>query len=359
MDKQKKRKIKEFNYKQFFIDNEEIIRLYNNVIYPKIAAIGAVVTNIALIASLFVEQMAKARIPYAIICAVCLLVYLTKKATFWKKRPRQCMYLVFSMIFLVLLYISVGIFREGTGASILVLITIFPVSFTERPERLFLFDVGMYVIHTIGAFMFKDPMHARFDLVNGLIATIIGCIFGFFILNSRLHALNYRMLLAVERETDVLTTLYNRRKLTEMIEGIATDFFEKPSGVIMLDIDWFKNYNDTFGHVAGDHVLTTFGKMLREGEWGCDVTFYRYGGEEFVGLVNGANKEKLSKMAEEIRAKTESLVMEHRPITVSVGYVYCDDKKQANYEMWIQKADAALYMAKGRGRNCVVGADEI
>lgn len=359
MEKGKRVQIREFNYKKFFKDNEEIIRLYNNVIYPKIACIGAIVTTIALVGSLFNEYMGRARIPYAIIWGACLFIYITRKSLFWKKRPTQCMYLVFSLIFLALLYMSIVIFNQGTGSSILVLLTIFPVAFTDRPEKLFSADVGMFLIHSVASFMAKDIVYAGLDLVNGLIATIIGCVFGFFILNSRLHALNYRSLLAIERETDVLTTLFNRRKLTEMIEGISRGFFEKPAGVVMLDIDWFKDYNDTYGHIAGDHVLSSFGTMLREGPWETEVTFYRYGGEEFVGFVWKADRELLPKLAEEIREKTQKLKMEHRPITVSIGYVYCDDPKKDNYESWIKRADKALYIAKGRGRNCVISYDEI
>ncbi len=355
----KKIQIREFNYKQFFSDNKEILRLYNNVIYPKIAFIGVVITTIALIGSLFNEYMQRARLLYSIIWAGCLIIFFTRKANFWKKHPVLCDYLVFGQVYIILLYMSIGVFQNGTGASILVLLTIFPVAFADRPERLFLTDIGMYLVHTIVSFFVKEAVYAQLDLVNGLIATMVGCVFGFFILNSRLHALNYRTLLAVERETDVLTTLYNRRKMTETLEAFARGFTPEPKGVIMADIDWFKSYNDTYGHVAGDKCLNTFGQMLRQGPWSADVTFYRYGGEEFIGFVWDADKSVLAQVTSEIHTKTKELEIEHGHITVSVGYVHCEDKQVEKFETWIQRADRALYIAKGRGRDCVVDYEEI
>lgn len=352
-------KIREFNYNQFFKDNAEMLRLYNNVIYPKIACIGAIVTTIALIGSYFNEYMQRARLPYGIICIFCLAIFFTRKFNFWKKHPVLCDYLVFGLIYAMLLYMSIVLFQNGTGASILVLLTIFPVTFVDRPGNLFLADIGMYVIHTICSFLAKDIVFAGLDMVNGLIATMVGCVFGFFILNSRLHALNYRVLLAVEREVDVLTGLYNRRKMTEEIESFARGFTPEPTGVIMMDIDWFKNYNDTYGHVAGDTCLQIFGQMLKSMESEEKIKPYRYGGEEFVAFVWDADKAEIYGYAERIHAQTKELPIEHKQITLSVGYVYCSDKQVKNFETWIQRADRALYIAKGRGRDCVVDYDEL
>lgn len=355
----KKIQIREFNYKQFFIDNKEIIQLQNGIIYPKIAFLGAVITTFALLASLFVEYMQRARIPYGIICLGCLLLFFTRKAKYWKKNPTHCMYLIYSGIYMVLLFMSLVLFRDGVGASMLVLFTIFPVSFVDRPEKLFFTDIGMYVIHTVLSFLVKTPKYAGLDLVNGLIAISIGITFGFFILNSRLHALNFRMLWVKERETDVLTSLYNRRKMAETLEGFARDVIEEPDGVVMMDIDWFKNYNDDFGHAAGDDCLSAFGEMLSQSDWKADAKFYRYGGEEFICFIWDADKEDIARVAMEIHEKTRALKMKHRPITISVGYVHCNDKKIKNFETWIQRADRALYIAKGRGRDCVVDYEEI
>lgn len=355
----KKIQIREFNYKQFFLDNKEIIKLQNGIIYPKIAFLGAVITTFALLASLFVEYMQRARVPYGIVCVGCVLLFFTRKSKYWKKHPTHCMYLIYSGIYLVLLFMSLVLFKDGVGASILVLFTIFPVSFVDRPEKLFCADIGMYVIHTVLSFVIKDPKYAGLDMVNGLIATSMGITFGFFILNSRLHALNFRMLWVKEREMDVLTSLYNRRKMTETLEGFARDIIEMPDGVVMMDIDWFKSYNDEFGHAAGDDCLKTFGQMLSESDWNANVRFYRYGGEEFICFIWDADKENIMRVAKEVHEKTRQLQMQHRPITISVGYVYCNDKRIKNFETWIQRADKALYIAKGRGRDCVVDFDEI
>lgn len=351
-------KIREFEYKKFFTENKEMIRLYNNIIYPKIACIGTIVTSLALLGSLFNDYMDRARWPYVVIWVICTLIYLTRKARFWRNHPRLSVYLVFFCIYTMLMYMGTVLFNNGTGASILILLTIFPVTFTDRPERLFGTDLFMYIGHTVVSFMFKDYTYATLDMINGFVATLCGCVFGFFILNSRLHALNFRTLLVAEREMDILTTLFNRRKMTEDLEAFERGLVPYPTGIIMMDIDWFKKYNDTYGHLAGDNCLSSFGKMLMQTDWGVKTKFYRYGGEEFIGFVWNADRQQIAKVAEAIHDQTKQLTVDGRNITISAGYVLCDPKKISNYEIWIQRADEALYLAKGKGRDCVAEYEE-
>ena len=129
---------------------------------------------------------------------------------------------------------------------------------------------------------------------------------------------------------------------------------ERANGLMMFDIDHFKQYNDRFGHQAGDQCLRAFGKMLRGNEWGAEIAFYRYGGEEFVALVWNATEEKMAHVAESIRKTTEKISLAHDSITTSIGYVFCEKIEKQSYEKWLGCADEAVYQAKNKGRNCVV-----
>jgi diguanylate cyclase (GGDEF)-like protein len=162
---------------------------------------------------------------------------------------------------------------------------------------------------------------------------------------------------------DPLTGLYNRRFLQDALDREAARARRSgaPLGVLMLDIDYFKQVNDNHGHVAGDLVLKWLGRFLRDGVRGGDMAC-RYGGEEFILLVPGATLEHAAQRAEQIRAGVESgSAMEFDglalgPITVSLGVAtFCADADaQVNVADIVRAADEALLRAKKSGRNRIV-----
>jgi diguanylate cyclase (GGDEF)-like protein len=160
---------------------------------------------------------------------------------------------------------------------------------------------------------------------------------------------------------DSLTGLYNRRYLEESslreVKRAARE--EKPIGVIMLDIDHFKDFNDLFGHEAGDAVLREIGlllkKMSRESDIAC-----RYGGEEMTLILPDASKENATLKAEQIRQAIKNLRVKYgeellSSITVSLG-VACFPEDGKNWDDLLRAADRALYLAKNQGRDRVVSS---
>ena len=123
---------------------------------------------------------------------------------------------------------------------------------------------------------------------------------------------------------------------------------------MMIDIDYFKAFNDANGHAAGDRCLSCFGEMLQKFEATYPVSFFRYGGEEFVCFVYSCDEESLNSLAQQIRTAMESASAEDVGVTASIGTVFCDDDSDLNYEHWIEKANISVYTAKYRGRNSVV-----
>src|SRR5258707_1109363 len=130
-------------------------------------------------------------------------------------------------------------------------------------------------------------------------------------------------------------------------------------GVIVLDIDHFKNLNDTFGHDAGDFVLERTGELLRAATRNSDIAC-RFGGEEFAVILPGATLLVARNRAEAIRAALESLEIEFDgkaigPLTVSAGVASMPPHGQ-DWTYTLQQADRALYTAKQSGRNKVIAA---
>ncbi len=173
--------------------------------------------------------------------------------------------------------------------------------------------------------------------------------------NAQLH-LKTR-LLAI---TDGLTGLYNHKFFQDNLESeiLRTKRYNHYVSLIILDIDYFKKYNDTYGHVRGDNILKVLAGILKEKTREVDIVA-RYGGEEFVVILPETGKFKAQRIAERIRKSVEEYdftaqgFKKGNKITVSIGCaVYPDDAKTKRD--LIENADKALYRAKESGRNKVV-----
>jgi diguanylate cyclase (GGDEF)-like protein len=160
--------------------------------------------------------------------------------------------------------------------------------------------------------------------------------------------------------TDPLTGLFNRRYFYEIAdkEFSKSVRYQRPLSVIILDLDLFKETNDTFGHVVGDQALIHIGKLLRIKERETD-TVARYGGEEFVMLLPETNRASAKMVAERIRKLVEESPIQidgHTiRLTASFGVTGKYDNQTAEtFDNLISQADRALYQAKSVGRNQVV-----
>jgi diguanylate cyclase (GGDEF)-like protein len=158
--------------------------------------------------------------------------------------------------------------------------------------------------------------------------------------------------------TDGLTKLYSHRYFKQRLEEevVLAGRYSSPLSLLILDIDHFKRYNDTYGHVAGDHVLTQVAGILKSQAEGTHLVA-RYGGEEMVLIAPETAKQKAVELAERIRLKIGDSVFqvgqETTGVTVSIG-VATFPEDAANGTELIGRADQALYAGKGGGRNKVV-----
>ncbi len=160
--------------------------------------------------------------------------------------------------------------------------------------------------------------------------------------------------------TDSLTGLYNRRRLMETLvhETSRARRYEHSFSLLMLDLDDFKQYNDTLGHVAGDRLLTKVASIFREMVRAMDYAA-RYGGEEFTIVLPESSPEQARQAAERIRLGVERGTADGEPgtrgVTVSIGVSSFPEHGDTPVAL-IMSADAALYEAKQAGRNQVIMA---
>jgi diguanylate cyclase (GGDEF)-like protein len=159
--------------------------------------------------------------------------------------------------------------------------------------------------------------------------------------------------LAEAAVSDGLTGLKNRRHFREMLDaGFSLACRKKlPLSVVMIDVDHFKHYNDTYGHPAGDAALADLGRLLRDNARDHDVVA-RYGGEEFVILLAATDASSALTVCERLRSLIETRPWPLRPITASFGIATLSHRS-LNPMHLVDEADRALYASKHAGRNRV------
>jgi diguanylate cyclase (GGDEF)-like protein len=170
-----------------------------------------------------------------------------------------------------------------------------------------------------------------------------------------------REALRIQSVRDTLTGLYNRRYLEEVLEREVRRAARAAQtlGVLMIDLDHFKKFNDTYGHDAGDAVLREAGALLSKGIRAEDFVC-RFGGEEFVVILPTANLEAACARAERLRLKMKDLTVLHQSrsmgmLTISIGVAVFPEHGASPKELMVA-ADAALYEAKRGGRDQVAVA---
>lgn len=160
---------------------------------------------------------------------------------------------------------------------------------------------------------------------------------------------------------DSLTGLFNRRYMEETlkreISRVARN--KEPLGLIMVDIDHFKQFNDAYGHAAGDMLLRSIGDFFRDSIRREDIAC-RYGGEEFVLILPGSSLENTCRRAEQLHEEIKRVRVRHRgsfasSVEVSMGVVVFSEHG-TSAELLLESADRALYKAKAQGRNRIVVA---
>ncbi|KPV98462.1 Phytochrome-like protein cph2 [Pseudoalteromonas sp. P1-9] len=206
-----------------------------------------------------------------------------------------------------------------------------------------------------GNFQLKTNLERTDEI--GRLALLIDVLFNK--VHVQQHALkhNNRQLKRLS-DTDPLTGIANRRAMMQVLEKLTPSAM--PISVIMLDVDYFKKFNDSYGHQQGDLALKHVAKTLKHHTRRQSDVIARYGGEEFVVVLLNTCQSDARNMAYAIREAIEGLAIEHKTslisqfLTASIGVSCCDEFDSFSIETLLHQADSALYKAKEQGRNCVV-----
>lgn len=256
-------------------------------------------------------------------------------------------YTIFSSSFISSGYVSV---------MILALIFELPLLILDGSVRIDGFVLAASALYLAIAVPNKVAVLKIDEMVNVAAFNVIALPVGELTRKCRLENLELRKQSQIREITDALTGIHNRRKLfRDITRRESSGSVDRISALLMIDVDCFKLYNDTYGHQAGDDCLERIGDCLLRLERESGVSFYRYGGEEFVALADDISPNEAAELCRTVNERVAAMRIPHERlsggrVTVSIGYVTAGARAKPSYETMISQADSALYVAKRRGR---------
>lgn len=287
------------------------------------------------------------------------------------------------LIFLLTAVILVSIDQLVTTniTPYLVLCTVIGVVLLMRPiESVVLYIVSYFSFYIGIGFYQADPVILLTNRVNGITITAVGlCISSILWISNRTNLLQNRKIHLQRKELkrryaelksanaeleklsiiDELTLIYNRRYFNRiLLKEVSRHYRSKrPISLLICDIDFFKNYNDSLGHQAGDICLRIFGEVLKESVYRPFDICARYGGEEFAVILPETDENGALSIAERILFNLRERKILHPSslissyVTVSIGFATLIPEIETNDFELVNKADLALYRSKTEGRN--------
>ncbi|HNH07940.1 MAG TPA: GGDEF domain-containing protein, partial [Leptospiraceae bacterium] len=307
---------------------------------------------------------------------------------FLKKRelPLRLLGFIEAFVFLIFLLtavtlVSIDQLVTTNITPYLVLCTVVGVVLLMRPVQSFILYIASYFSFYFGiGFYQTDSVILLTNRVNGISITAVGiCISVLLWISNRKNLLQNRKILRQRKELtkknaelkavnaeleklsiiDELTLIYNRRYFNRvLLKEISRHYRSKrPISLLICDIDFFKNYNDSLGHISGDHCLRIFGEVLKESLFRPFDICARYGGEEFAVILPETDEIGAQNIAERILYNLRERKILHPSslissyVTASIGAVTLVPETETNDFELVNKADLALYRSKTEGRN--------
>lgn len=222
----------------------------------------------------------------------------------------------------------------------------------------FLLSINAALVANLLCIVAILPISSRLQSQTELFAMISSLLicgamaYTFALLNDR-----QRTLLQGYATQDALTQLGNRRAMDEELRLCVEDYArsQMPASLIVLDLDFFKQVNDEFGHKAGDDVLIELADLLALRVRKTDRVF-RFGGEEFVVLARNTSLKDALVIAEQLRTQIAEALKAPNEAALTASFGCAQLNPREDQQNWFIRADKAVYQAKQQGRNCVVAA---
>ncbi len=350
--------------KEAFYECKEEIQRHNGEVLGKVLIIAGLLFALFAILGSWVPGFSEVAAYYMLFLIITIGCY----AAYWymRRMDRECKfgycYGFVLVLFTFCMIKEVFIHTEWPGTLFhVVLLGTFALFLMPFWHEV-CFGIAISVVYLICTFVMKDVMVFQLEAANVIVSLCAAVLLSYVVDRERLNYILSKRQLTDSSTVDELTGVNNRRDFNKRIIGSYE--VERKLSLAMIDVDNFKSYNDTYGHLAGDKCLHQIGAILREIalENGCYVA--RYGGEEFVLLGEGMHLSDMRRVAWKTVSEVRKMKMvnEKSPlgiITISVGIAEKDCKRMKAYTDIISEADDMLYRAKESGKNRVVSLEDV
>lgn len=355
--------------------NENEISRQNFQMLNIMSIVAVLVLVPGLLISYFTEdntltlQVAVAIFALMALFAVLSWILLHQDSTTYTFRYSYWMLVIYNLaLYGTTIVIGVVNNRESVAVTFLLLIVLLPSVFVWSPAVNLSCTLFAAIALGVASYYCKAPEVWIADVRNTVMALLLSFPFGYINTKMRLELIASNSNLQDENEhlseinaIDQLTGVFNKATIEELLArscGRCRDYKGSAFAAIM-DIDHFKEYNDNYGHPAGDDVLRKVGGVLSEiaGEYSLDTG--RVGGEEFMLVGSVGSEAQAAEICEKLRQRVEELNIEHGyskvlpVLTISVGAVFMGTGDKIEAKDAYERADKALYVAKRSGKNKV------
>lgn len=344
--------------KELFRQNGDSV-VYRNMQVLKVVIPLTLFISLVLLAISFVSPVtAEYREYYCIYSILNVLIAICCKFIGFEKMHLIGLYLELFAVALLGYFLSFSGSPDGLGLTFLGVMILLPLCPLDRSLRIELFSLFVLGLYALLAFNIKNHEAAVLDIITDMSFWLGSIMVARRFRWVAMEVAELRRKANIRERTDFLTTLGNRFSLFEELSKSEQKVAAPVNGIMMLDIDYFKQFNDTYGHQAGDDCLRSIGKLFRELGEKHGVKFFRFGGEEFICVSLLPLPGFFEKIANEIAENLVALKIPHAHsatgfVTMSIGYKEYFSN-ETHYASMISDADKALYVAKKAGRNRAV-----
>ena len=327
-----------------------------------IASVSLVIMfSLLFTGSLVSEMMAPNRLMYGLIWAcfavICVICQLIKRKAKWLIVPLW--YVALTLIFTYAIILNTVLRNDVSATTFCAILLAAPLLITDKPWRVFVYFSMVTCIFIPIDFHQKAYYMAYTDTVNALCCIFLGTVIHARVIQTKMREMVQKVHIETERDTDKLTGCLTKaafeRRIVEQIKASG-----RKGVLLVLDLDHFKDVNDTFGHVYGDVVLRTVGECLRESFPEAEL-LGRFGGDEFqVWLPERQSRRELVLLLQRFLKCVRAIETpdESVKIAASLGVAICPENGE-KYPVLFENADAALYSAKRMGRSRYVFCPQV
>lgn len=288
-----------------------------------------------------------------VVCAALLAVLCGVRSM----RGLVMLYIVYALLNAYSCVTSAFISPDFICVTILASLFLPQMLYLDRDWRINTATALSAVVYITVIWRYKEPVLLADEVVNVIGFSLAGGILGYFSRHTQMENIDMKRAMTELAHTDALTGMENRRSLFELLTACEKPDCAAPlRGIAMVDIDDFKRYNDTWGHLMGDEALRQVGRCCAECIRSADVRVFRYGGEEFVIVNQRYSFEEFIGICDAFRLRVAQSQghIDGRAVpavTVCVGLAVQEDAADRHYEALLSRADIALYAAKAKGKN--------